>query len=288
MDDIRKVMVVGSGVMGTGVLSMFAAAGFECTLLTRDPTRVRDVPGGVRVVGVPPKDPPDLVIENVPEDLHIKQQTFRRLDDVYRGRAILASNASSLPLQAIADVLSHPEAFCGIHYYQPPDAFDYVELISVEQTSSEVVERATSALARTGKKAIHLRKPVIGHLLNRLQHALLHEAFFMIEQGIIDAQGVDLLAKNLLGPRMCVTGLIEQKDIAGLEATARSQQGVVPHLHHGSEPVPMLQKMVEDGMLGVRSGRGFYDWSGRDVDAVRRDAADKLSRILDIIREPAR
>jgi 3-hydroxybutyryl-CoA dehydrogenase len=284
---IRQVMIVGSGVMGRGILATFAGAGFDCLLLSRNPKKLRDLPAGVRVVAAPPAEPPDLVFENIIERLAPKLTLFRELGELYGGRSILASNTSALPLQKLADATAHPELFCGIHYYQPAEDFDFCELISVAETAPEVIARVTEALRKTGKRAVHLKQPVIGHLVNRLQHAMLHEAFYLIEQGIVTAEGVDLLAKNLIGPRMCVTGLIEQKDLSGLDTTALSQQGVVPHLHHGAEPIKLLQDMAARGDTGVKSGRGFYDWKKRDVPAVRRQAADKLARILAILREPA-
>lgn len=284
---IRQVMIVGSGVMGRGILGTFARAGFDCLLLSRHAERLHDLPANARAIGTPPAEPPDLVFENIIERLAPKLTLMRELDELYGGRTIFASNTSALSLQELADATSHPELFCGIHYYQPAESFDYCELISVRQTTPEVVARVAEALAKTGKQAVHLRKPVIGALLNRLQHAMLHEAFYMVEQGIVSAEEIDLVAKNLLGPRMCVTGLIEQKDLSGLDTTALSQQGIIPHLHHGAAPVKLLQDMAAQGQTGVKSGRGFYDWRNRNVAAVKRQAADKLARILAILREPA-
>jgi 3-hydroxybutyryl-CoA dehydrogenase len=285
--EIRQVMIVGSGVMGRGILGTFARAGFDCLMLSRNPGKIRDLPAGARAINTPPTEPPDLVFENIIERLGPKLTLFKQLDELYAGHTIFASNTSALSLQTLADATSHPEMFCGIHYYQPAEEFDFCELISVAQTSEETVTRVTEALAKTGKRAVHLKKPVIGALVNRLQHAMLHEAFYMIEQKIVTAEEVDLVAKNLIGPRMSVTGLIEQKDLSGLDTTALSQQGIVPHLHHGAEPIKLLQNMAAKGETGVKSGRGFYDWKKRDVPALKRQAADKLARILAILREPA-
>ncbi len=279
---IRTVLVVGSGIMGRGIATSYGAAGFHCTVLSRHPERV----GGLRATGELPAEPPDLVIEAIPEDLRLKIDLFRRLDEAYGGRSILASNTSGLPLQEMADVLRHPEAFCGIHYFQPAERFDYAELIEVAQTAPEVVASVIMALGRTGKHAIHLRKPVIGALINRLQHALLHEAGHLLDEGVVDVAAIDLVARNLLGPRMCVTGVLEQKDLTGLGTFAAVQREVVPHLNHSAEPTRTIQEVVAAGNDGIRSGRGFYDWRRRDVADLQRRADEKLSRILEIVREP--
>jgi len=114
---------------------------------------------------------------------------------------------------------------------------------------------------------------------------MLHEAYWMIEQGIVTAADVDIFARRAFGPRMCVTGVIEQKDLSGIDTHALSQLGIVPHLHHGAEPIRLVQDMYARGDLGVKTGKGFYDWTGRDVDAYKRKAAEKLKRILAIIEE---
>jgi 3-hydroxybutyryl-CoA dehydrogenase len=268
--------------MGRGIATSFAMAGFHCTLLSRRPELI----GGLRATGELPEEPPDLIIEAIPEDMALKLDLFRRLDAAYEGHAILASNTSSLPLQEMADALAHPEAFCGVHYFQPAESFAFAEVIEVAQTDPYVVPAVGVALARTGKQAIHLRKPMIGALINRLQHAMLHEAGHLMDEGVVDAESVDLVARNLLGPRMCVTGVLEQKDLSGLKTFAAVQRALVPHLYHGAEPCRYVQDLAAAGHDGVTTGRGFYDWAGKDVERLRRRIADRLARILAIVREP--
>jgi 3-hydroxybutyryl-CoA dehydrogenase len=283
---IERVMVVGHGVMGRGILLTFARAGFDCALMTRQPAKVHDAPKGVRVTDAPPEDwQPDLVVESIVEAIEPKLDLFRRLDRRYAGSAILASNTSSLPLQRFTDGLSRPDRVVGLHYFQPPETMEFVELTEVAETAGDVVEALREALARAGKQVLHLKKPVVGFLVNRLQHALAHEAYYLIEQGLVDAATIDLVMKRLLAPRMCVTGIMEQKDWSGLDTHALSQRALLPHLHHGAEPSALVQKLHADGHFGVKSGRGFYDWRDRDIPALRRANADKLGRVLALLRE---
>jgi 3-hydroxybutyryl-CoA dehydrogenase len=95
---------------------------------------------------------------------------------------------------------------------------------------------------------------------------------------------IDKVAKWLLGPRMCVTGLLEQKDLAGLEMHAQAQRSIVPSLSHTGVPSPYLQNMVARGDVGIRSGRGFYDWSGRDTSNLQRRASQRLQRLLAFLK----
>ena len=113
----------------------------------------------------------------------------------------------------------------------------------------------------------------------------MHEAFSLIEAGVATAEDVDNFAKYLFGPRLSVTGLIEQKDISGLNVTAKTQHNLVPDLDHSGRPGRLLLDKVEAGDFGVSTGQGFYDWRQRDVEAHKSRAADKLARILAIVLE---
>jgi 3-hydroxybutyryl-CoA dehydrogenase len=277
---IRSVLIAGSGAMGWGILRSFAAAGFEVTLLSRNPGGLPPLPEGARAVRDLPTDPPDLVIETIPEVMELKTDLFGRLARAYGDRPIVASNTSGLPLEALAASHGHPRRFLGIHYFHPADVTPLVEVIPVEDPDGSVVGPTVAALARTGKETLVVRRPVAGFLVNRLQHAILHEAYHLIEEGVVTAEDVDRVARRLLGPRMCVTGLIRQKDLGGLDTHALAQQAIVPHLWHGAEPIRYLQDRYERGDLGLKTGRGFYDWTGQDPAEVRRRASEALTRLI--------
>jgi 3-hydroxybutyryl-CoA dehydrogenase len=122
-------------------------------------------------------------------------------------------------------------------------------------------------------------------LINRLQHAILHEAYYLIDEGVATAAEIDRCAREMLAPRMCITGLIEQKDISGLDTHALAQQALVPALHHGDQPRRVLQDLYAAGHLGIKSGKGFYDWSGKDPSEVKAEAARKLAELLAYLKQ---
>ena len=188
-------------------------------------------------------------------------------------------------MEALAAELHYPHRFIGIHYFQPAEMLPSVEVMLVEQTDQTTLQRVTEALSRNGQQAVIIKRPIVGYLANRLQHAMLHEAFSMIEQGVVSAEDVDLVCKTMFGPRMCVTGLLEQKDISGLATTAAAQQTLVPQLNHSGKPTRLIQDMVARGQLGVKSGTGFYDWGNRDIAAYKKEAMKKLVNILEILSE---
>ncbi|HKO08756.1 MAG TPA: 3-hydroxyacyl-CoA dehydrogenase NAD-binding domain-containing protein [Alphaproteobacteria bacterium] len=277
---IKRVLVVGAGTMGRGVAKSFADGGFETFVWSRRGPSVPGLPPGVKASATPPAEVPDLVVENVPEEVAVKCETYRALEAAYPPSVIIATNTSGLSLDELARGLAHPERFLGAHYFQPADVFPMVEVIAATATAPEVVAHTAEAMRRTGKEPILVRKPVEGYLINRLQHALLNEAYHLIEIGAATPKEIDDIAKHLLGPRMCVTGAIEQKDISGLKIHATAQVALVPKLAHTGKPVRFVQDMVARGETGLKSGRGFYDWRECDAEAVAAQASERLKRVL--------
>lgn len=281
-----KVLVLGSGVMGKGIAKSFVQGGVSCSILSRNPANVQ-APDGVDVLSDLPKERPDLIIESVPEEAALKQSWYARVEEAYPQGVPLASNTSALDLETLSQSLQRPEWFLGVHYFMPADVTPIVEVASVSATRPEAVKSAVDALTAAGKKPIVLKKAVTGLLINRLQHAILHEAYQMIDEGVVSAEDVDLIAREMLGPRMCITGLIEQKDLSGLDVHALAQRTLVPRLGLSREPARCLQDLFEAGHLGVKTGKGFYDWSVRDGQARKKEGAEKLSRLLTYLEHNA-
>jgi len=282
-DEQVQVLVAGSGFMGRGIAASFADAGVPTAILSRDPARVTDVDARVRVFAELPASAPALIIESVPEIIELKVAFNARVEAAYGDAAVLGSNTSSLPLQAMAERLEHPHRYCGIHYFQPADIAPVVELARVRQSSTDTITTAERFLEQSGKFVVMLAEPVDGLLINRLQHAILHEAYGLIERGICTAADVDEAARRLLGPRMSVTGLIEQKDLSGLDTHALAQKQLVPALDHGAQAHDVVQRKYAAGQLGVKTGLGFYDWRNVDVPGYRAQTAGLLRRLLEVL-----
>ena len=198
---------------------------------------------------------------------------------------VLASNTSALDLEALARPLKHPGRFLGIHYFMPADVNTIVEVAPVRATAPAATDTAVRLLEAAGKSVVRLKRAVPGLLINRLQHAILHEAYYLIDEGVATAEEIDRCAREMLAPRMCITGLIEQKDISGLDTHALAQRALVPVLHHGDQPRRALQDLYAAGHLGIKTGKGFYDWSGKDPDRVKAEAARKLTELLAYLKQ---
>ncbi len=277
---IERVLVVGYGVMGRGIALTFGAGGFDTAVWSRRAASLTDLPPNVRAVADLPVAPPDLVIESVIEDAAVKQQVYGAVEAAYPASTIISTNTSGLPLDELAARLRHPERFVGTHYFMPAEVFPMVEVMAGTKTPAIVVDRVAEAMRRTGKDAITLYRPIVGYLINRLQHCILHEAYHLIETGVASPAEIDRVARLMLGPRMCINGLVEQKDIGGLKIHGDAQRSIVPALEHTGVPNRYLQALLKRGELGVDAGKGFYDWSGCDPKAVRRQTVTRLNALL--------
>jgi len=283
-ESCKLLLIVGAGVMGQGIARLFAPAGIDVTLMDTQDVSI-SLPGVKFVRKMPSTTAPDLVIEAVFEDVAVKKAVYAEIENVYGGRPVLATNTSGLPLNELGEGLRYPQRFLAMHFFMPADVFPMIEVVRAQGTEDSAVALAISAVKQAGREPIFLERAVNGYLINRLQHSILHEAYHMVAEGIATPEMIDKVARQLLGPRMCVTGLLEQKDIGGLEIHAKAQRSIVPSLSHTGVPSPYLQNMVARGDLGIRSGKGFYDWTGRDPGEVQRAANERLQRLLKFLEE---
>src|SRR5512141_2073458 len=259
-----EVLVIGSGVMGRGIAKSFAAAGIPSAVFSRNAANVHGVDARVAVLDQLPRAAPTLVIESVPEEQELKLACYAAIESAYAGAPVLASNTSGIDLEALAQPLKYPARFIGMHYFMPAEVNTMVEVAPVRATDPAAMDTAVRLLEAAGRRLVRLKRALPGLLINRLQHAILHEAYYLIDEGVATAEEIDRCAREMLAPRMCITGLIEQKDISGLDTHALAARALVPELHHGVEPRRALQDLYAAGHFGLKTGKGFYDWSGKD------------------------
>lgn len=283
--DHMSLLIVGAGVMGQGIARLFAGAGMNVTLM--DTREIGFSHPRVTVIREAPDATPDLAIEAVFEDPDVKKSVYADIETRYAGRPVLATNTSGLPLEELAADLKYPHRFLGMHFFMPADVCPMIEVVRGARTEDIAMNLAIRAVKEAHREPIVLQRPVTGYLINRLQHAILHEAYYLIEAGIATPEAIDTVAKWLLGPRLCVTGLLEQKDIAGLEMHAQAQRSIVPSLAHTRVPSALLQNMVARGDVGTRSGRGFYEWREGEADTIQHRAEERLRRLLAFLEKEA-
>jgi 3-hydroxybutyryl-CoA dehydrogenase len=213
-----------------------------------------------------------LVFESVAENLDVKQALFGEVEALTGEQTILASNTSGLPVAAIAEALQRPELVLTTHFWNPPHLVPLVEVVKGPRTAPETVKRVRSILSAAGKRPVVVNRDVPGQIGNRLQYAIIREALTMVEQGVTSIEDIDTAIKYGPGARWPVYGPMEHLDVVGLDMVAAIGDSIVPDLSREPINPQLLRQRVADGQLGVKTGRGLYDWSGRsgaDVVAAR-------------------
>jgi 3-hydroxybutyryl-CoA dehydrogenase len=295
-EDIRNITLLGAGMIGNGLALHFAKAGYQVSLYSRtqqtidkaiESTRsnlslLLQKPAGsdeIEKIISRIKTTTDLkksivnapiIIESVAENLKIKQDLFKELDEICPRETILATNTSVISITEIASKSKNRSRILGTHFWFPPYLIPLVEVIKGKDTSDEVMELTYQFMKKAGKHPIRCMKDVPGFVANRLQHALWREAISIVEHGIADAATVDEAIKNSIGIRLAVLGPVENADMVGLDLTLAIHNTVLKDLEASPDPSPLLQEKVKKGELGFKSGKGFYDkWTQEDITRVR-------------------
>jgi 3-hydroxybutyryl-CoA dehydrogenase len=300
LEDIRKTSMIGAGTMGPGMGMCFAQAGLDVIIydtrkeqLEAAIERIENshkilVCEGVMTDSAVSKsrrristtsdfktalEGVQFVLEAVPESLDLKQQVFKELESLCPSDTILASNTSGLSISKIASVCDHPERIVGFHWVHPAELVPLVEVIRGERTSDETA-RLTYALGeKLGKKPVMIQREAPGIGLNRLQFAVLREAFHMVETDIVSPEDLDKIMKYGLGFRYSWLGPLETADLGGLDVFQSIASYLFSELSAAQKPPEFLDRLVENNHLGIKTGRGFYEYEegSRDKILGRRD-----------------
>jgi 3-hydroxybutyryl-CoA dehydrogenase len=282
--EIRKVGVVGAGVMGIGLGQSLAQTGHEVVLvdvseevLNRARAEIRQglrfqgmfQKGGIRedsqtVLGriVFTTDlgllaDVDFLIENVPEKWEIKREVYPKIDAICPERAVFAVNTSCISITRVGGITKRPDRVLGMHFMNPVPLKPMVEAIRGYHTSEETLEIARQLLRQMGKDCI-LVNDLPGFVSNRILMLTINEAVFVLQDGVATAEQVDQLFTTCFGHKM---GPLATADLIGLDTILYSID-VLYESYNDSKfrPSPLLQKMVDAGLLGRKSGKGFFDY----------------------------
>jgi 3-hydroxybutyryl-CoA dehydrogenase len=223
----------------------------------------------------------DLVFEGVPETLSAKRETFEQLNRHCRLDAILTSTTSSILVTQLAALVHRPERFLNMHWLNPAYVIPVVELSCHPGTDPAVLARTKSLMEAIGKL------PVVcgaspGYIVPRLQALVMNEAARMIEEGAATAEEIDKATRYGMGLRFAAIGVVEFIDFGGCDILHHASREMSASISPQRYTAPaIVDRMVEEGRLGLKSGSGFYEYQGRDVGAYRRDV---LSRTLGMLR----
>jgi 3-hydroxybutyryl-CoA dehydrogenase len=304
LEDIKKITVLGTGVMGHGIALVCALAGYEVCMYGRteaslergfsqiraglellaranrlDKSRVGPIVKAIKgetsltaaVVNC------NFVIEAIAEELAVKQDIFKSLDRLAPAEAILASSTSGLSPSLLAQATTNPARVLVTHFWNPPHLLPLVEVVPGKDTAATVVATARELMLKLGKKPV-IVQDIPGFIGNRLQLALLREALYIVEQGWASAEDVDLAVKCSFGRRLAVTGPLESADLGGLDIFYNIQSYLNKELCQSREPSALIEAKVKQGEIGAKTGRGFYNWPEDKLQAVKSARETELLR----------
>jgi len=291
--EIKNITVLGSGIMGHGIAQVSAMAGYNVVLRDIEQQFLDKAMGKIkwsldklvskekiseeqrdeifsRIIPIVDLNDAvrhsDLVIEAVPEMMDLKKKVYAELDKVANDRVIFASNTSTLPITEIADIISRPEKFIGIHFFNPPQLMKLVEVIPGQVTSDDVTNLTINFVKSVNKTPVTCRKDVPGFIVNRLFIPLVHEACYVMERQKIQQMEIDSAVKFRLGFPM---GIFELADFTGLdvihkatiEMHMRDKKVILPHTS--------IEQLFNEKKLGQKSGEGFYKYSDDKYERIQ-------------------
>lgn len=221
-----------------------------------------------------------MVIEAITENLEAKQQLFKELDSVMDSDVPLLSNTSGLRITDIAKYTKRPERTLTTHFWFPAHLVPLVEIVVGEKSDIELAKTIKEELLRWGKAPIIVKKDMPGQLANRILQAVIRESIHIVEIGLADPEDVDLAVKMGMGIRFPVWGPLEHIEAVGLDLGLSVQNKVLPSIASETKASQYLEDMVARGDLGYKTGKGFYDWSRKDMKALAKRRNDFILEAL--------
>ncbi|MFD1039616.1 3-hydroxyacyl-CoA dehydrogenase family protein [Virgibacillus byunsanensis] len=306
---IQNITVLGSGVMGHGIAQNYAFAGYmvhmydlkeayltkaltlidaNLSLLIRENIITQEEKDStleritVTTDLVTATKNADFITEAVPEVLDIKHTLFKKLEEVTGKDTIIASNTSTFSVAQLAEKMENPNRLIITHFFNPAQIVPLVEIVKHDKTSDSVVDTAMNLMKAIGKSPVVLNKDVPGFIANRLQAALVREAFYLLDEGVADAESIDLALTDGPGFRWAFSGPFKTADYGGHDIWKSVVENLAPELSKAEIVPKFIKEKVENGKLGTKSGEGIYTYSNSVVEEKVTQRDENLIRLKQI------
>lgn len=297
--------IIGGGIMGGDIAIIFAAAGWNVRVMSPSEKTRAAIPAriesGLKKLGAPAAHAAnvqtcarlddidwkaiDFAVEAATEDLALKQRIFAELEALARPDIPLASNTSNFPIGEIGRQLKTRSRVAGLHFFMPAHLVPLVEIVSSDATDPRVAEAMVGLMERLGKAPIWVKKDVPGFVGNRIQHAMMREALYLIAEGVVSPEGVDTAVRYGFGFRFIACGPIMQKEMSGWDTNYYVGSALYPHLHAEKGPPALLKEMVERKHLGMKTRRGFWEWTDESAAREKNRIERALQAGMEILKQ---
>lgn len=307
----KQAAVIGSGVMGHGIAQEYALAGYTVSLYDLTEELLRKAKNSVesslsllvreqviteqakrdaleRIVLTTDLDAAaaeaDIITEAIPEVIELKWELFAKLEQAAKPEAVIASNTSTFSIARLIEQAKKPHRFIITHFFNPAQLVPLVEIVRHEKTADEVVAAVMDIIAGLGKSPVLLKKDVPGFIANRLQAALMREAFALLKDGVADAREIDTVMKDGIGFRWAFVGPIETADFGGLDTWKRVIDNLAPVLDDSPKAPALIEELVAKGELGTKTGSGIYSYAETSVEAILKERDEQFIRLAKMKR----
>lgn len=300
-----SVVIIGGGIMGGDIAVIYAANGWDVHVMSPSP-KTRDalpsrMDSGLKKLGAQAASTGrvkayanlhdidwthvGMVVEAATEDLALKQRLFGELEALVGTDVPLASNTSNFPIGEIGKNLKHRGRVLGLHFFMPAHLVPLVEVVSADATDPKVAEYVVDLMKRLGKAPIWVKKDVPGFVGNRIQHAMMREALYLIQDGIVSPEGVDTAVRYGFGFRFIACGPIMQKEMSGWDTNFFVASALYPHLYKNDGPPPMLKELIDTNRLGMKTKRGFWEWDDHKIAQEKARIEKALQAGMKILKD---
>ena len=311
MNDIKKIAVLGAGTMGPGIAQMFAMGGYQVTMWTRsEQTRENAKTSLYKSMQTFVEEDmlaadkleetyarvsfaltveeaiadADFIQETIVENKDAKIELFAKIDAAVKDDAIIASNTSGLDVFALIPERRLKQSVIA-HWYSPPQLIPLVEVLKSEQAPQEYADITMELLEKCGKSAIFMKKFIRGYIANRMQMCINQEVFFLLDNGYCTPEDIDKAVKTSFIPRAVVLGLCKRADFGGLDMTANNFKNKSYSMPPEVDMPKTLQEHLDKGELGFKSGKGFYDYTGVDKQALAAKRDKQLFEVYKLAKK---
>lgn len=292
---MENIAVLGAGVMGHGAAQLFAQAGKNVRIRARRKTSLEKarvlITNSLKVMVekemlstsemeqtlgrityttdlLEAIQDADFILESIPEVFEQKLETYEAIESNVSEKTIISSNTSTFPLDELTQKAKHPERFIITHFFNPPQLVPIVEIVKFGKTDEYMVNQTYELIKEIGKSPVVLNKEITGFIVNRVQVAMLREAFHLIESEVATAEDIDNAMKGSMGFKWAFCGPMESQDLAGLQTTEAMVGNIMKDLSNTRKVPSFLKEMVENEQHGIRTNQGFYKYDDHGEKAI--------------------